>query len=117
MILPIVHYPEPVLRQKGKPVTQVTDEIRTLAANMIETMRDARGVGLAAQQVGVPVQLAVVDVSHDEECVTFCRVNGEDRKLAEVCPLIFINPKLELGKEKATSEEGCLSFPDLRENI
>ena len=117
MILPIVHYPDPVLRVKGKPVTKVTDEIRELAANMLETMREARGVGLAAQQVGVPVQLAVVDVSHDEECVTYCRVNGADRKLSDICPLVFINPKLEFGKEKDSSEEGCLSFPDLRENI
>jgi peptide deformylase len=117
MILPIVLYGDPVLRTKGRPVTEVTDEIRTLAASMLETMREARGVGLAAHQVGVPIQLAVVDVSHDEECVSYCRVNGEDKKLAEICPLIFINPKLEFGKEKAVSEEGCLSFPDLREDI
>ncbi len=117
MILPILHYPDPVLRAKGKPVTKITDEIRELAANMLETMREARGVGLAAQQVGVPVQLAIVDVSHDEECASVCRVNGEDRKLAEICPLIFVNPKLEFEKEKSVSEEGCLSFPDLRENI
>ncbi len=117
MVLPIVFYPDPVLRAKGKPVTKVTDEIRALAANMLDTMRDAHGVGLAAQQVGVPLQLAIVDVSHDEECVTYCRVNGEDRKLAEICPLIFVNPKLEFGKAKTVSEEGCLSFPDLRENI
>lgn len=117
MVLPIALYPDPVLRAKGRPVTQITDEIRELAANMLDTMREARGVGLAAQQVGVPVQLAIVDVSHDEECASFCRVNGADRKLAEICPLIFVNPKLEFGKEKAVSEEGCLSFPDLRENI
>ena len=117
MILPILLYPDPVLRAKGRPVTAVTDEIRALAANMLETMREAHGVGLAAQQVGVPVQLAIVDVSHDEECVTYCRVNGEDRKVAEICPLIFVNPKLEFEKVKTVSEEGCLSFPDLRENI
>ena len=117
MVLPILHYPDPVLRAKGKPVTRITDEIRTLAANMLDTMREAHGVGLAAQQVGVPLQLAIVDVSHDEECATCCRVNGEDKTLAEISPLIFVNPKLEFGKKKAVSEEGCLSFPDLRENI
>ena len=117
MILSVVLYPDPVLRAKGRPVTHITGEIRTLAANLLETMREAHGIGLAAHQVGVPVQLAVVDVSHDEECITYCRVNGEPKKLAEICPLIFFNPKIELGKAKVTAEEGCLSFPDLRENI
>ncbi len=117
MILPIIYYPDPVLRSKGRLVTKITGEIRALAANMLETMRAAHGVGLAAQQVGAAVQLAIVDVSHDEECVTYCRVNGENRKVADICPLIFINPKLEFEKAKVVSEEGCLSFPDLRENI
>lgn len=117
MILPIVFYPDPVLRTKGRLVTQINDEVRSLAANMLETMRDAHGVGLAAQQVGAAVQLAIVDVSHDEECVSYCRVNGEDKKVSEICPLIFINPKLEFEKVKTICEEGCLSFPDLREKI
>jgi peptide deformylase len=117
MIRPIVRYNDPVLRTKGKPVSQVTEDLKALAADMIETMRNARGVGLAAQQVGVPLQLAVVDVSHDPECITLLKVNGEARPLADIMPLIFVNPRLELGKEKITAEEGCLSFPDLRENI
>lgn len=117
MILPIVLYGDPVLRTKGKPVTEVTEEVRRLAADMLETMYDARGVGLAAQQVGVAVQLAVVDVSHDPQCVSYLRVDGVDTPMAEIMPLVFLNPKLEFGKPKATSEEGCLSFPSLRENI
>jgi peptide deformylase len=72
---------------------------------------------LAAQQVGHALQLAVVDVSHDPECITYLRVNGEDTPLADIMPLIFVNPKLDHGKDKAVSEEGCLSFPDLREKI
>ena len=117
MILPIVLYGDPVLRTKGKPVTEVTPEVRRLAADMLETMYDARGVGLAAQQVGVAIQLAVVDVSHDPQCITYLRVNGEDTPMGAIMPLIFLNPKLDFGKAKATSEEGCLSFPDVRENI
>ncbi len=117
MILPIVLYGDPVLRTKGKPVTEVTDEVRRLAADMLETMYDARGVGLAAQQVGVAIQLAVVDVSHDPQCISYLRINGVDTPMADMMPLVFINPKLEFGKPKAMSEEGCLSFPDLRENI
>ena len=117
MIRPIIRYNDPVLRAKGNPVTQATDDLRALAADMIETMHHAHGVGLAAQQVGVPVQLAIVDVSHDPECITHLRVNGEEKTLADIMPLVFVNPQLELGKEKIMAEEGCLSFPDLRENI
>jgi peptide deformylase len=117
MVLPIVLYADPVLRTKGRLVTEITDDIRKLSQDMIDTMREARGVGLAAQQVGHALQLAVVDVSHDPECITYLRVNGEDTPLADIMPLIFVNPKLDHGKDKAVSEEGCLSFPDLREKI
>ena len=117
MILPIVRYNDPVLRAKGKEVKEITDEHRALAKDMLETMRAAHGVGLAAQQIGVALQMAVIDVSHDPTCVSYCRVNGEDKPVTEIMPLVFVNPKLELGKEKETNEEGCLSFPDLRENI
>ncbi len=117
MIRPIVHYPDPVLRKSGARVETVDDEIRRLADDLVETMYDAQGVGLAAQQVGVALQLAVVDVSHDEDCVTYCRVNGEARKLAEICPLVFANPSLKLRGPKERENEGCLSFPDLRGEI
>ena len=60
MIRKIVFYPDPVLRKVGEPVTEVTDEIRELASDMLETMYDANGVGLAAQQVGEAIQLAIV---------------------------------------------------------
>ena len=117
MIREIVFYPTPVLRQAGARVETVTDEIRQLAADMIDTMYDAHGVGLAAPQVGVSMQLAVVDVSHDEECISYLRVNGEDRHLSEICPLVFINPSLDLHGPKEAENEGCLSFPDLRGEI
>lgn len=117
MIRPIVFYPDPVLRKVGARVEEVTSEIRELAADMVETMYDADGVGLAAHQVGVALQLAIVDVSHNEECVTYLRVNGEEKTLSEICPLTFINPELELIGSKDTDMEGCLSFPDLRGEI
>ena len=117
MVLPIVLYGDPVLRTKGKPVTDVTDEIRQLAADMLETMNDAHGVGLAAQQIGRAIQLAVVDVSGVEEPLTYLRINGEDRKVEDIMPLVFINPKLEFGRQKVVGEEGCLSFPGLRDDI
>jgi peptide deformylase len=117
MILPIVIYGDSVLRVKCKPVTDVTDEVRQLAQDMIETMHHARGVGLAAPQVGIPLQLAVIEVPADEESVTYLKVNGEDTPMAEAMPVIFLNPKIELGKDKAIGEEGCLSIPDLRNEV
>lgn len=117
MILPIVIYGDPVLRVKCKPITEVTEEIRTLSQDMIETMHNARGVGLAAPQIGIALQLAVIEVPPDDESVTYVRINGEDTPLAEAMPLIFLNPKLDHGKEKAMGEEGCLSIPDLRSEV
>ncbi len=117
MIRKIVFYPDPVLRKVGDRVTEVTDEIRELASDMLETMYDANGVGLAAHQVGEAIQLAIVDVSHDPECISYLRVNGEEKTLEDVCPLTFLNPELELLGPKDTDMEGCLSFPDLRGDI
>jgi len=117
MVRNIVLWGDPVLRAKGKRVDEVTSEIRELADDMLETMREAEGVGLAAQQVGVAVQLAVIDVSHNEECVSYLRVNGKDSTLAEIMPLVFVNPELDMGSSKGADSEGCLSFPELRIDI
>ncbi len=117
MVLPIVRYPAPVLRAKCRPVSEVTDRHRALAVDMIETMREAHGVGLAAPQVGVDEQIAVIDVSHDPECIRFLRVNGEDRDMAAFMPVVFLNPRLELGKQRELGEEGCLSIPELRAKV
>ena len=117
MIRNIVFYPDPVLRQVGARVETVTEEVRALAADMIETMYDAHGVGLAAPQVGASLQLAVVDVSYDEECISYLRVNGEEKSLTDICPLVFINPHLESMGPREADTEGCLSFPDLRGEI
>jgi len=78
MKLPIFHYGHPVLRAKGKRITKVGDRVRELAANMLETMHEAHGVGLAAQQVGEVLQLTVIDVSaaEDQECTM--RLNGAE---------------------------------------
>ena len=117
MVRPIVIYGDPVLRAKCKPVEEVTPEIRELAQDMIETMIDAQGVGLAAPQVGIPLQLAVIDVSHDPECISYLRVNGQDAQMTDIMPLIFTNPKLEMSNPRVSEQEGCLSFPDIRAMI
>lgn len=117
MILEIVQYGHPVLRQRCAPVDHVTDETRQLVADMLETMVDAHGVGLAAPQVGVALRLAVIDVSHDPKCVSFLKVNGEDAELDSIMPLVFINPEIEFGKEKESDTEGCLSIDDIRADV
>jgi len=117
MVRKIVRYPEPVLRAKCRPVTEVTSDIRTLAADMLETMREANGVGLAAPQVAVDVQLAVIDVSHNPDCITFMKINGEKVEMPQHMPIVLMNPQLDLGSAKEIGEEGCLSFPRLRGDI
>ncbi len=97
MILDIFTYPHPVLRKISVPVDRVDDEIRELAANMLETMYAAKGVGLAAPQIGKNLRMLVMDPG-----------SGTD----EQCPKIVINPELELtGASIVSEQEGCLSVP------
>ncbi len=117
MILEITQYGDPVLRKKCRAVQLVDESIEELAQNMLETMIDANGVGLAAPQVGEDIRLAIVDVSHDPECVSFLKINGEDVSMEEVMPLVFINPELELSGTRETDSEGCLSIRDIRANV
>jgi peptide deformylase len=117
MIREIVIYGDPVLRAKGKRVEKVNDEIRALAADMLETMRAANGVGLAAQQVGLPLQLTVIDISDAENRPSQMWVNGEEVDPKERMPLILLNPELELSEEIEIGTEGCLSFPELTGEI
>ena len=117
MLREIVQYGHPVLRQRCRPVTAVDDAILQLAEDMLETMEEAKGVGLAAPQVGEDIRLAVIDVSHDPECVSFLKLNGEDTDLESIMPLIFINPELVFGQEKESSIEGCLSIQGIRAEV
>ena len=95
MILNITKLGEEVLRQKAEPVPEVNDEIRKLADDMLETMIDADGVGLAAPQVGILKKIAVIDVTED-------RSN----------PIILINPVIVKTEGEQRGSEGCLSVPD-----
>ena len=110
MVLEICQYGDPVLRKKCLPVKEVDDTILKLADDMIETMVDANGVGLAAPQIGQDIRLAIVDVSHDPECISFLKIDGEDAKLEDCMPLVFINPTLELSGQRESDTEGCLSI-------
>ena len=90
MIREIVQYGDPVLRQRCRPVTEVDESIIELAADMLDTMYDANGVGLAAPQIGIDLRLAVIDVSHDPECISFLKINDKHAELESIMPLIFI---------------------------
>src|SRR5882724_1904388 len=113
MILKVVKYGNPVLRKKGARIESVTAEIKRLIADMFETMYAYKGVGLAAQQVGHPVQLTVIDVRGVTDRPSSLEVKGEPADVAEFMPLVLINPELTLVGEKAAGPEGCLSFPEV----
>ena len=102
-ILPIITIPDPILRKKALPVERVDDALRQVADDMLATMYDAPGIGLAAPQIGLSRRLVVLDTSGDEEAKR---------------PLVLINPQiLKLGDERRVYEEGCLSIPDVKIEI
>jgi peptide deformylase len=117
MILSILQYGDPILRAKGKQIEKIDDHIRDLAANMIETMHAANGIGLAAQQVGDALQLTVLDVSQIEDRPSTLKLNGKDVDPTASMPLVLINPEIELSGETETGTEGCLSFPEITGEI
>ena len=97
-IKPLIILPDPILRQVSKPVERVDDQLRKFAGDMLDTMYDAPGIGLAAIQVGEPLRMLVIDLAKEDE---------------EPAPHVFINPEvLESSDERSVYEEGCLSIPD-----
>ena len=117
MILQILDYGDPILRAKGKPIENIDDRIRELAANMIETMHAANGVGLAAQQIGEALQLTVLDVSLIEDRPSTLKLDGKDVDPKAAMPLVLINPEIELRGANEVGVEGCLSFPEITGEI
>ncbi len=98
--LEILHYPDPRLRNCARPVDVVDEDVKTLVDNMLETMYEAPGIGLAATQVNVDRRVIVIDVSEDKSQ-----------------PLCFINPELEETDGQVELEEGCLSVPGIYETV
>ncbi|WP_337267986.1 peptide deformylase [Oryzifoliimicrobium ureilyticus] len=97
-IKPLIILPDPLLRQVSKPVETIDEDVKRLADDMLETMYDAPGIGLAAIQIGVPRRLLVIDVARE----------GEEKQ-----PQVFINPEIVTSSdERSVYEEGCLSIPD-----
>ena len=113
MIREIVHYDAPVLRAKGREVGAITPAIKKLIDDLFDTMRHARGVGLAAQQIGEALQVAVVDITGIKERASKMWIAGKPVDPEAFMPLILINPVLKSTKTKVIGHEGCLSFPDL----
>ncbi|HMZ77243.1 MAG TPA: peptide deformylase, partial [Rhodocyclaceae bacterium] len=99
-LLPILRYPDPRLHTRAVPVREVTDEIRTLVANMAETMYEAPGIGLAATQVDVHKRIVVIDVSEDKTGL-----------------LALINPEIIERSGEQVCEEGCLSVPGIYDKV
>jgi peptide deformylase len=118
MSLRIVHYNEPVLRAKGARVKKFDEALVRLAHEMIETMHDANGIGLAAQQIGQAIQLCVVDLRDSERKFTW-ELNGTRPPLELFMPLILVNPEVTINPKVAETlyEEGCLSFPEIRGDV
>lgn len=111
--LSILHYPDPVLRRRAEPVREVTEEVRAVAARMIDLMRDAEGVGLAGPQVGIPWRIFVAHIAATEG-----RSTTATPPTATAAPLVYINPVISNpagGPEPF--EEGCLSLPDIRGEV
>jgi peptide deformylase len=99
----IIVIPDPVLRQVSAPVASVSKDIRALADDMLETMYDAPGIGLAAIQIGVAQRVVTIDLSKKEEAKE---------------PVIFINPEIIASSEETSAyEEGCLSIPEYYEEV
>ena len=117
MLLPIVHYNSPILRKKGAKVTAFDPALSELANNMIDTMHDAEGIGLAAQQIGRAVQICVVDLRGGKWDYDWS-LDGAKPPLELFMPLVIANPEVTpLPSEELLYEEGCLSFPDIRGDI
>lgn len=99
-LLEILHFPDPRLRLKAKPVAQVDDQVRQMVKDMFETMYDAPGIGLAATQVNIQLEVIVIDVSENKDE-----------------PVCLINPKIIAEDGTEEMQEGCLSVPGFYENV
>jgi peptide deformylase len=117
MVLPILKYGHPALRQKGAPVEKITPAIKQLIADLLDTMYAATGVGLAAQQVGQALQLTVIDVRGIKDRPSTLEINGKPADVEGFMPLVLLNPLITPAGDSVAGPEGCLSFPELYAEI
>jgi len=120
MILRVTQYGEPILRKAGEPITEFNTDLAELANNMVETMYDEEGIGLAAQQIGQALQICVVDVRPPEGAEVHFNYSydGKQPPLDLFMPLAICNPKITIIDENEdVYEEGCLSFPGVNGKV
>lgn len=115
-LLPIYTYPEPVLSTVAKPVTVFDKKLEQLVRDMLYTMYHAPGIGLAAPQVGLSQRVFVIDVDYDREEVTAAD-GSTSMEYSNLKPRVFINPKFTVKQGETISQEGCLSVPDVYEDV
>src|SRR5258705_629390 len=108
MVLPVVKFGTPVLRQKGARIEAITPAIKQLIADMLETMYAHKGVGLAAQQVGLALQLTVIDVRGVTDRPSSIELQGQPAEVADFMPLVLINPEITPVGKPVLGPEGCL---------
>ncbi|HEY2380241.1 MAG TPA: peptide deformylase [Terriglobia bacterium] len=117
MILPVVTYGHPILRQKGARVEKVTPQIKQLIKDLLDTMYAAAGVGLAAQQVGHALQLTVIDVREIKDRPSTLQFHGQPADINAFMPLVLMNPEIVPVAPPVAGPEGCLSFPEIYADI
>ncbi len=117
MILPIVKYGHPVLRKKGEFIAEITPRIKALVADMLETMYDAHGVGLAAQQIGEALMVTVIDVTGVTDRPSTMEIDGRAVDPEKHMPVVLINPVVTPFGAPAKGPEGCLSFPEIYSDV
>lgn len=117
MVLEILKFPNPILRKKGVPVESVTPELKKLAEDMLETMYDENGIGLAAPQVGKSIRLLVIDTRPRDEEGNVVTDGLSDLEKGVPQPLVIFNPVITKAESKTTYEEGCLSVPGFFETV
>ena len=117
MVLEVVKYGHPTLRKKGARIEAVSGEVKHLISDMFETMYAAKGIGLAAQQVGHAVQLTVIDVRPATERPSTIEVGGKPADVLDHMPLVLINLEIKPVGERVAGPEGCLSFPEIFADI
>lgn len=114
----IVKLPDPRLRLVSTPVARIDAETKALAEDMLDAMYAARGIGLAAIQIGVPKRLVVIDLGREIEGETVLSEDGEEEPKIEADPQVLVNPEiLWTSDERSLYEEGCLSIPDYTEEV
>ncbi len=115
-MLDILIFPDPVLKMKSKKVTEFNEELMTLAKNMLYTMYQTPGIGLAAPQVGKNIRMFVIDIGYSREKIT--GFDGEERyEYDDFSPHVFINPTITKPEGEILYEEGCLSLPGVFEEV